>query len=254
MARQVGLIKLEGSLGDLSFYKSGDAYLVRQKAGPRREQVAKDPRFRRTRENSMEFGRAVRTAKVFRDELRRWLEFSADRKFALRLNARMLRLLKADHERPRGERKVCATHLTQLLGMDCNVNARLAEVLFLKERPQFDRSSGEASFAVPALRVKDIVRQVADATHVRMLLVALAFDPEGAQNNRMRSVQSAYLDVTKDSHSVADRLVIALEAGAQTAVILLLGLHYFQLANEAYYPLQNGQYNMLSIVEVDTPT
>ncbi|WP_262708103.1 hypothetical protein [Brumimicrobium glaciale] len=33
MARQKGIIKLTGKIGDLSFYKSKDGYLAREKGG-----------------------------------------------------------------------------------------------------------------------------------------------------------------------------------------------------------------------------
>ena len=51
MARQKGIIKLEGTIGDISFYKSKDGHLARTKGGVDAERIQNDPAFQRTREN-----------------------------------------------------------------------------------------------------------------------------------------------------------------------------------------------------------
>jgi len=58
MARQKGIIKLEGTIGDISFYKSKDGHLARTKGGMEADRIKNDPTFQRTRENGNEFGRA----------------------------------------------------------------------------------------------------------------------------------------------------------------------------------------------------
>ena len=58
MARQNGIIKLKGTIGDISFYKTGDGHLAREKGGIDASRIANDPAFQRTRENGAEFGTA----------------------------------------------------------------------------------------------------------------------------------------------------------------------------------------------------
>ncbi|MBO9154430.1 hypothetical protein ACFOTA_19610 [Chitinophaga sp. GCM10012297] len=58
MARQTGLIKLKGSIGNVTFYTTVAGDLARQKGGVDAERIATDPAFQRTRENGSEFGRA----------------------------------------------------------------------------------------------------------------------------------------------------------------------------------------------------
>ena len=55
MARQKGIIKLKGSIGDVSFYKTKDGYLAREKSGVDKDRIKNDPAFQRTRENGAEF-------------------------------------------------------------------------------------------------------------------------------------------------------------------------------------------------------
>ncbi|TAI92947.1 hypothetical protein DMA11_25320, partial [Marinilabiliaceae bacterium JC017] len=70
MARQKGVIKLEGRIGDLSFYKTGGEYMARSKGGVDGDRIKNDPAFARTRENGAEFGRAGKSGKLLRNALK----------------------------------------------------------------------------------------------------------------------------------------------------------------------------------------
>lgn len=65
MAKQKGIIKLDGTIGGITFYKSQDGYLAREKGGVSAEKIATDPAFQRTRENGEEFGRAGKAGKFY---------------------------------------------------------------------------------------------------------------------------------------------------------------------------------------------
>ena len=66
MSKQKGLIKLEGNIGGISFYSSDGEHLARMANGPSKERISKDPAFKRTRENNMEFGASAKVSKAFR--------------------------------------------------------------------------------------------------------------------------------------------------------------------------------------------
>ena len=66
MAKQKGIIKLKGTLGDITFYKSQDGFLAREKGGVEASRIANDPAFQRTRENGAEFGTAGKAGKMLR--------------------------------------------------------------------------------------------------------------------------------------------------------------------------------------------
>ena len=70
MARQKGIIKLKGTIGDITFYKTQDGHLAREKGGIDASRIASDPAFQRTRENGSEFGRAGKAGKMLRTALR----------------------------------------------------------------------------------------------------------------------------------------------------------------------------------------
>ena len=45
MARQKSIIKLDGTIGGITFYKSKDGYLAREKGGVSAERIKNDPTF-----------------------------------------------------------------------------------------------------------------------------------------------------------------------------------------------------------------
>ena len=63
MAKQTGVITLEGRVGRLSFYKTKDGYLAREKGGVSKSRILNDPRFARTRENMREFADNAKSSK-----------------------------------------------------------------------------------------------------------------------------------------------------------------------------------------------
>ena len=64
MARQKGILKIKGTIGDITFYKTKDGYLVKEKSAVEGNRIASDPAFQRTRENNSEFGRAGKAGKA----------------------------------------------------------------------------------------------------------------------------------------------------------------------------------------------
>lgn len=69
MARQTGPLFFTGRVGDLSFYKSGNHYLVRRAAGPSRKMIMSLPQFEGTRHNLTEFGHCSAAGKALRRAL-----------------------------------------------------------------------------------------------------------------------------------------------------------------------------------------
>jgi len=70
MAKLKGILKIQGTLDDLTFYKSGKDHLVRTKGGVDKARIANDPAFQRTRENGSEFGMAAKAGKMLRTAVR----------------------------------------------------------------------------------------------------------------------------------------------------------------------------------------
>ncbi len=253
MARQVSLVKFEGKIGDLSFYKDKRGYQARMKGGPTKEQINSDPRFQRTKENGVEFGRAANAAKGLRKQLRELLNQGADAQFPNRLTGRMNRILRADEVNGRGDRQVLVENLGQLVGLECNLKSQLSEVFFVKSRPVYDRASGTGSLELPEMIAKNQIKVLSGATHVQVQLVAAEFDAQNLEAEGISVSRSSYLDIAKSDSSPAESLTLQLQPQPDSAVLILMGISYFQFVNGGYYPLANGLFNALTFVQVNQP-
>jgi hypothetical protein len=58
MAKQIGFLKITGTLGDITFYELDGEFYARKKSSLDGKRVKKDPRFRRTMYEAGEFGKA----------------------------------------------------------------------------------------------------------------------------------------------------------------------------------------------------
>lgn len=253
MARQVSLVKFEGKIGDLSFYKDKRGYQARMKGGPTKDQINSDPRFQRTKENGQEFGRAANASKKLREQLRELLSQGSDAAFSNRLTGRMNRILRADEINGRGDRQVLAANLGQLVGLECNLKAQLKDVFFLKIRPNYDRTTGDGSFAIPEMIAKNVIKGLDGATHVQIQLVATEYDAQNPEADEVAIVRSSYMDIGKSEVTAAETLNLELQPQPDAAVLIMMGISYFQFVNGGYYPLSNGMYNALTFVQVIQP-
>jgi hypothetical protein len=125
MARQKGIIKLKGKIGDLSFYKTKDGYLAREKGGVDKARIQNDPAFQRTMENGAEFGRAGKAGRLLRTSVRPLLLKAADSRITSRMTKEMVKVVKSDTSNARGERTVTAGNIMLLKGIEFNDSGNL---------------------------------------------------------------------------------------------------------------------------------
>ncbi|WP_430810129.1 MULTISPECIES: hypothetical protein [unclassified Carboxylicivirga] len=249
MARQKGVIKLEGRVGDLSFYRSGGQYLAREKGGVDADRIKKDPAYARTRENGSEFGRAGKAGKELRNALNEVLARGADKKVSNRLAAAMLKAIQADATNRRGERTVQDGNLSLLKGFEFNAAAPLETILKLSHTVAFDRAAGTTQLAIDAFNPSEEVPQVEGATHVRFILATAAVD-FGNQSYEVDVVDSVDIDLTALEQEAVS-MNSAISADSPHPVFIVVGVEYHQLVNGSMYPLQTKTHNPMAIVEVD---
>ena len=142
MARQKGIIKLKGTIGDITFYKTQDGHLAREKGGIDANRIANDPAFQRTRENGSEFGRAGKAGKILRTALRAVLINSADGRMVSRLTQQMIKVIQADAVSVRGLRNVLDGEAELLAGFEFNIRGKLGTSLFAPFVASIDRVTG----------------------------------------------------------------------------------------------------------------
>ena len=131
MARQDSIIKLNGTIDGISFYKSKDGHLARKAGGVSKARIASDPAFIRTRENGSEFGRAGSAGKVLRTALRGLMQKASDSRVSSRLTAEMVHVIKADETSDRGLRNVLDGEVEMLQGFEFGGGLLQGEVVVI---------------------------------------------------------------------------------------------------------------------------
>jgi hypothetical protein len=248
MARQKGIIKLKGTIGDISFYKTQDGHLAREKGGVDASRIASDPAFVRTRENGAEFGSSAGSGKVLRDALRTMLMTASDNRVTSRLTKLMTDIKNLDATSVRGKRTVgtaiiLPTAKGLLKGFNFNSKAILGGVLY---KPYAVNTATGVITINGLIPINDIAYPIG-ATHVtikgawaKIDFVAAAFDVQ------FSNAVNLPIDGTLTNAILTPAIA---PVGAGTDVYLLL-IEFLQEVNAVQYSLKNGAYNALSIVDV----
>ncbi|MBP6757955.1 MAG: hypothetical protein KA133_01775 [Flavobacterium sp.] len=249
MARQKGIIKLKGTIGDITFYKSKDGYIAREKNDIDAKRIATDPAFQRTRENGAEFGRAGKAGKILRTALRSLLTNSSDSKMVGRLTQQMVKVIQADQTSLRGLRNVIDGEAELLAGFEFNINGKLGTSLFAPYVGAIDRVSGAITIDIDPFVPMNMIAAPGGSTHFKIISAGAEIDFETEAFVEAHS-ETAILawDATA---TVAINMANAVTPNSTKPLFLALGVEYYQEVNGQMYPLKNGAYNPLALVKVD---
>lgn len=248
MAKTSGVIKIEGTVEDLTFYKKDGKNFVRKKGGISKERISSDPNFVRTRENNNEFSHSGSSGKILKLALGSIVFKAKDSKLSSRLLQLMSRIKNHDTVSARGNRQVSVGIGTdegkQLLkGFDFNANAPLKSVFFANYN--LDTVTG--------------VTTVTDFIPLEQLMY-----PQGSTHISLQSAV-VHLDfATQESEIALSNLVnLPLNLTMSTSVLtpssvpegtgiqlFLLLVSFYQEVNGVQYSLKNEEYNVLNVVEV----
>jgi hypothetical protein len=248
MARQEGIIKLTGTIGDITFYKTADGYLARAKSSLDKARVATDSAFARTREASAEFAAAAKAGKLVREALRPWSHSLADNKLTSRLLKQMLLVKAHDYRNPRGKRKVSeAIHTPAardiLKGFDLNMAAPLA--LVLRKQPRLNTRTGVCT-------IKDFLPAAdlafpAGATHA---IIQMAWAKIDFSGNKYQMNSSEEIRLAKETPVQELRLQASSPPLSAGTDIFLLKICFAQEIEGVSYLLNNRQHTAMALVEL----
>ena len=248
MARQKGIIKLKGKIGDISFYKTQDGHLAREKGGVDASRIANDPAFIRTRENGAEFGSSASSGKLLRSALRTMLMTAADNRVASRLTKLMTDIKNLDATSVRGKRNVgiamaLPTAKALLKGFNFNDKAILGSILF---KPYTVATATGIITINGLVPINDVVFPVG-ATHISLKGSWAKIDFAG----NISDVKLSNV-VNLPINAVSTNVILTPTAPPVSAGtnVYVLQLEFFQMVNAVQYSMKNGSYNALSIVEV----
>ena len=248
MARQKGLIKLNGTMGDITFYKSIDGFLAREKGGVEGSRIATDAAFVRTRENNAEFGNSALAGKLLRKTVRPLSKNTSDCRMTARMTKVMAKVKNMDKTSVRGKRNVATGMATAegkelMKGFNFNANAPLESVLH--KSFELVPLTGEITIS-PVVTLNDVgIPQ--GTTHILFKAGLAVVDFETGKTALAVSAP-ARLPIAPDQEDV-DVIPPPVPTATGTK-FYLLSIEFIQEVNGADYPLQNGAFNVLNIVEV----
>ena len=249
MARQKGIIKLKGTLGGITFYKtSQDGHLAREKGGIEKSRIMSDPAFQRTRENGSEFGRAGKAGKLLRTALRALLLNSADGRMVSRLTKEMVKVIQADLISERGLRNVIDGEAELLLGFEFNIRGKLGTSLYAPYTAAIDRVTGDMTVDIPPFIPINMIAAPSGTTHYKIISSGAEIDFEAETFVEQHS-ETAILPWDALA-TVAIAQTNSVTAASTKPLFLALGIEFYQQVNGQMYSLKNGAYNPLSLVGV----
>jgi hypothetical protein len=248
MARQKGIIKLKGTIGDITFYKTKDGHLAREKGGIDASRIKSDPAFQRTRENGAEFGRAGKAGKILRTALRTLLVNSADSRMVGRLTQAMVKVIQADLVSERGLRNVIDGEAELLSGFEFNIKGKLGTSLFAPFIGTIDRVSGEIAVSVDPFVPANMIAAPSGTTHFKIISAGAEIDFEAESFVETHS-ETAILPWNA-TPTVAVNQTNQVTPASSKPLFLALGVEFYQEVNGLMYPLKNGAYNPLALVNV----
>ena len=248
MARQKGIIKLKGTIGDITFYKTQDGHLAREKGGIEASRIKSDPAFQRTRENGSEFGRAGKAGKMLRTALRGLLINSADGRMVSRLTQQMVKVIQADLINERGLRNVIDGEAELLLGFEFNIRGKLGTSLYAPFVGAIDRVTGEITVDLAPFIPVNMIAAPSGTSHFKIISGGAEIDFE-AETFVVSNSETAILP-WDGTPTVAIAQTNAVTPASTKPLFLALGIEFFQEVNGQMYSLKNGAFNPLALVKV----
>ena len=247
MARANGILQIEGTMQDMTFYKSQDGHMVRQKGGVSKQRIETDPRFARTRENGAEFGNSAEAGKLLRGTLRSLMLNTADNRVTSRMTKTMTEIKNLDTTSERGKRTVAIginnpAAAPLLKGFNFNLLAILGSVLFSPYKVDIVNGNISIDNFVP---LNDVVYPDG-ATNVSLTSAFAIVDfATGVTTIQYSPVIDLPINTTSTNVVLKP---VSVPAGAGTK-FYVLHIEFFQMVNGHQYQLKNGAYNVLSIVK-----
>lgn len=251
MAKAKGIMKIEGTVEDLTFYRMDGKNYVRTKGGVSRERIMKDSNFARTRENMMEFAENAHASKMLRMSVGSMSFRAKDSRLSSRLTGIMSRIKNFDSNSARGERLVSRGIRTEagrqvLKGFDFNMHSSLNYVFHAPY--VLDVRTGELT--IERLVTEEQILYPQGATNVSFQSAVVDMDFETG-NSVIAYSEVVDLPIRMGASDVT-LTPSSLPAGLGVQLFLLL-ITFSQEINSVLYPLKNEEFNVLQIIDVVAP-
>lgn len=258
MAKQKGLTKYVGTIGDVRHFKIKGlkGFYAGLVGGPTAEQVKNAPEFARTRENMSEFAGCAKAAKSVRVGLSEVLNGMTDPQHVGRLTAIMKKINLEDGTEARGIRRIeVSNQRTYLHGFKFDKRISFNGVVFAPYSLTNEPDRLSATFSVLAMNPLEKLNAPVGATHFRFVTALGVISDFGFNTNtntyepynpELNELSSATYGLHQPINSfyAGESLVVSLPVGtvmtASVSVLHCIGIEFFQEVNNNYYKFSSG--------------
>ncbi|UOB17489.1 hypothetical protein [Abyssalbus ytuae] len=266
MGLQKGFIKLKGSLGGLTFYEKNGENIVRTTGGIDKERIAKDPSFKRTRENMAEFGGAAKTGKALRMGFANIIKTMADNRIVGRLTG-IMKKVNTHGTGLRGQRSFEILKNANIIqGFEFNKTFPLGAIFYAPtQAPTLDANRSIVTWVVPDFDTDSFITVPEGATHFKLVLATTvlsdytyevsskSFVPVNPAENQRNGV--AFSDAIAIGGMAGSDITLTVDLGFDSAlpatagVISATGIIFYQEINSQLYELAGSNAMRIEAIE-----
>jgi hypothetical protein len=258
MARQKGIMKYVGTIGDVRHFKikGQSGYFAGMIGGPTDTQVKTAPEFERTRENMSEFAGCAKAGKSVRVALSEVLNGMTDPQVTGRLTSIMKKINLEDGTEARGVRKVeISTQRTYLYGFGFDKNVSFPSVVYVPYSLTSSVDRLTSTLTTLAVNPTNSINAPLGATHFRFIN-AIGVVSDFAFNDSTGTYEPTNPDLNELSSSTygaytplnaayaGETIEAALPAGtvmtSDISVLNCIGIEFYQEVNGNYYKFSSG--------------
>ncbi len=246
MAKQAGLIRLTGTMGDISFYKTKAGYLAKQKSSLTKARVMKDPAFAGSRKAGTEFGRGAEASANLRHAFFPAARKAKDWSTHFRLNKLMTDIVRSDPWHRKGERVLGAGKVRSLKGFEWNEEQRFSNIFEGCYTARIDAETGRMKVTVAPFKAAEWKGTPKECTHIQLRVGGTAL---GAADDRSNIclMKSEYLPVGEETEEMVFEMEVPVVAGVLQ--VLGMGVVFYQEVSGEFYDLKEGA--CFAVVDVD---
>ncbi|MGQ7857028.1 hypothetical protein ACUN24_22545 [Pedobacter sp. WC2501] len=230
MAIQNGIIKINGQLGDLVFYKRGNTDVVRQKAAHKQQTEA-------SKKSSRDFGTASRNAAYIRKAFAPLVKLYAYGDLLNRLNKRFIEIFKTIPAEHAGNKKLIDGDITLLKGFEFNSSKALGQ-LWLRETVLCIEPDGLVKLILPKCELKTLLKPHPKATEARLQVMGFHFELDDNGGYEIMEVNDLVIPLN-NSPFPKTALTLNLDHQGDKALIFAMGISFFtgaaRFADRRYY-------------------
>ncbi|WP_143959127.1 hypothetical protein [Litoribacter populi] len=241
MARQAEGMKLTGSIGDTTYYKTANGYFARKRGGVSKTKIQTAPSFVRVRENNQEFKAAAQDAGLVRRALKPAIDRIKDKKISSRFFTLFLKMAKTDPVSPRGERVGANGEWKLLDGFEINAFREFPIATELAKHLAIESNS--VTLTLADFHLNHYVKHPS-ATHYKLVVAGASIS---FKENSFKSI-TEYSDLLSVNSPSDSTIVLDRSKLQGRHCLYVIGIEFYIQEGTSKFPLAPGKFNCGNIL------